>query len=646
MQASRNPPVVTVDSPGTTQKWSTDHQESPTRHSVSYKSQSQGFSSAPGASRNTSLQGRKLLPVEHHQEIPVNKSRGVPPPVNRADKPKLVATSNLDGLSNDRAANLQADDTVIDDRASPFSTPPSSDENPVHSQHANPDQASSQLPPKRPPRTRDSYFLPPPKRADPGSQGIRNGMEKIDSKQIRDRELSVIEAARSDQPGARPGLPMRNQVGTSNPDSANERLVDRSTKISGASAVFDSHRSRPISGFGASVPSIAKTEMLPPPRRTNRTGNLESTQGTKPNVPYNTRPSTETARAGDTVSVLATTASNSRDYPDASTVNRRPPTAKDGVRKIEIGYDTRLFDIWRDTICTSGYITRAWNVGTGEMITNLQQSEGSTRVTAIAFKPASSVDEEGQVIWLGNNYGEIQEVDLSRRGAVVAQSRAHGGREIIKIHRYQNNLWTLDEDGNLYVWAPGENGTPDLQSTPTHHRTPRGHTFSMVVQDQLWIACGRDIRVFQPKQSNDNCCLTPKPLSQAGVGEITSGAVIYGQNDRVYFGHVDGKVTLYATSNFDVLGTVTVSVYKINTLAGVGNYLWAGFNTGMIYAFDTRDQPWIVKKDWLAHRDPVAHITVDRSSLWMTGVLQVASIGTDNAIRMWEGTLEDDFLGM
>ena len=66
----------------------------------------------------------------------------------------------------------------------------------------------------------------------------------------------------------------------------------------------------------------------------------------------------------------------------------------------------------------------------------------------------------------------------------------------------------------------------------------------------------------------------------------------------------------------------------------------------MIYAYDTQIQPWLVKKDWLAHKDPVANIVVDRSSLWMTGTLQVASIGTDNAIRMWEGTLEDDFLGM
>ena len=90
---------------------------------------------------------------------------------------------------------------------------------------------------------------------------------------------------------------------------------------------------------------------------------------------------------------------------------------------------------------------------------------------------------------------------------------------------------------------------------------------------------------------------------------------------------------------------MTISVYKINALAGVGRYLWAGFNTGMIYAYDTSAQPWVVKKDWLAHKEPVANIMVDRSSLWSTGVLRAVSIGTDNAIRMWEGTLEDDFLG-
>jgi WD40 repeat protein len=91
---------------------------------------------------------------------------------------------------------------------------------------------------------------------------------------------------------------------------------------------------------------------------------------------------------------------------------------------------------------------------------------------------------------------------------------------------------------------------------------------------------------------------------------------------------------------------VNVSVYKINCLGFVGDYLWAGYKTGMIYVYDTKTNPWTVKKDWRAHDSPVCGFVLDTSSVWTINRLQVTSLGTDNCIRIWDGMLEDDWLGM
>ena len=332
------------------------------------------------------------------------------------------------------------------------------------------------------------------------------------------------------------------------------------------------------------------------------------------------------------------------DYPDASLSNRRPPRIKHGAHEVDTGYDTRLFDICGHCICTTGYLTRAWDSASGHPTMNLSHGD-QTKMTALAFKPGATADHEGQRLWVGTNYGDLMEIDVPSQSVVNSKASAHSRREIVRIYRHQNAMWTLDDGGNLNVWSPDESGLPNMQRDPLAHRVPRGHTFSLIVHHRLWLATGKDIRVFQPVPSAEtDFQVTLHPLSQSSVGEVTSGAVISNQYDRVCFGHTDGKVTVYSTNSFSCLSVVNVSVYKINALAGAGDFLWAGYNTGMIYVYDTRTQPWTTKKDWHAHSHPVANILVDRSSVWKSGILQVASIGTDNAIRLWDGMLEEDWL--
>ncbi|KAK1039938.1 hypothetical protein LTR33_015886, partial [Friedmanniomyces endolithicus] len=111
------------------------------------------------------------------------------------------------------------------------------------------------------------------------------------------------------------------------------------------------------------------------------------------------------------------------------------------------------------------------------------------------------------------------------------------------------------------------------------------------------------------------------------------------------FVHSDGKVSIYDRNDFLCKGVLSISLYKISSLVGVGDYLWAGFNTGMVYVYDTSTTPWRVRKDWEAHeKKQVCSIVADPSAVWKMDRLQVVTLGTDNMLRIWDGLLEEDWL--
>lgn len=295
--------------------------------------------------------------------------------------------------------------------------------------------------------------------------------------------------------------------------------------------------------------------------------------------------------------------------------------------------------------CCAGQLVRIWDLASGRLVLSLVLGEKEIRATAQAFKPGTSTNDEGSHLWVGTNYGDLQEISVSTHKIVSSRWNIHNGRSIVRILRYQSSMWTLDEDGTLLVWLPSDSGLPSLEESPIVNKVPRGHTFSMVVNGLLWLALGRTVRVFRPSADGiEELSLPQQPSSQPSVGEITSGAVVEGQLDKVYFGHSDGKISVYSAIDYTCLGTMTVSVYRINCLAGAGNLLWAGYNTGKVYIYDTQASPWKVLKEWHAHEGPVSRLSVDRSSLWMSGLLQVGTVSLDNTIRLWDGLLEDYWL--
>ncbi|KAK5119881.1 hypothetical protein LTR85_007207 [Meristemomyces frigidus] len=338
------------------------------------------------------------------------------------------------------------------------------------------------------------------------------------------------------------------------------------------------------------------------------------------------------------------------EYPDSSRASRRPPRYRQRPHQIPTDYDTRLLAVCGEYAITTGYLTKAWNLRTGEQLLNMAHNE-NVKVTSVVFKPTASTEDEGKRIWLGTNIGEIHEVDIPSQSLIKTKSNAHARREIIRMFRHASELWTLDDSGELNVWKPDHKGLPSLDSQYRNFRVQlnlhreRSPCFSIVCGQYLWIATGKDIRVFNPSARSDaEFPVLRNALSQPGTGDVTSGAMISSKPELVYFGHTDGKVSIYNHQDCSCVGVVNVSMYKISSLTGVGEYLWAGYNTGMAYVYDTSTTPWRVKKDWQAHDKQICSIVADASALWKMDRLQVVTLGTDNMLRLWDGLLEEDWL--
>ena len=465
---------------------------------------------------------------------------------------------------------------------------------------------------------------------DPRSLGL-SGAGSV----IREEPQSIATTipARTDSlPPPRPSEATKYKVPPARPVIVPPRPVDRATKPSVRQV------ESPIS---------AATHFPPPPKR-NTFGNESG-----PNTPAETQQPSRQGTNESTISRLSPYDSDEAeedsaetfiartDYPDTTQINRRPPLLPTTVTGIHTKHDARIFDVCGRLICTSGFATRVWDSETGENIMALNHGE-TVKVLSVLFKPAARLEDEGKRIWVGNNVGDLLEIDIET-SSVVATSSVHNRREIIKIFRHKKDLWTLDDEGKLIVWAADESGTPNLKYSHHPHRVQRGYSFGIVIKDDLWLATGKDLHVYRPGRDSGFQVLQ-RPLSQAGAGEITAGAYSSANGDRVLFGYTDGKVVIHSTKDFTCLGTVKASDYKINAMAIVGKMLWAAYKTGKIYVYDTSVSPWKVKKDWKAHDGPVSGMVLDFSGIWTLNRLQITSLGQDNCIRTWDAMLEDDWL--
>lgn len=527
------------------------------------------------------------------------------------------------------------------EKVSPFSSPPTSGS-------ASVDEGSPPTLPQRP---------PPPREPVAAAKTLQVGFEppplhpSIASKR-RDRELEMDGSARGqltpDLTGEpRPTLPTRPlSVTMEKPGQPPEKIPPPRPPRPGvpaSSLAIPASQKRTVS-----TPIVQQ----PVPIMQGRANTVSHRGAERPLVESRksgTAPPTEPRNPDSQAVVLAKPAESAATvngtYPDASNTNRRAPVTKHGQQEITTKSDARNFDACGDLVCTSGHLTRVWSLRDGELVMSFAHGEG-LKATAVSFKPGLNVDEEGKRLWIGNNNGDLMEADILTQSLISTKTGAHQRNEVVKIYRHFNELWTLDEAGTLHVWGPRLDGTPDLSGHPHQSfRVPKGHTFSMVVGDELWHATGREIRVFLPTlDGKAQFQVLLRSLFQDAAGDITAGALLPSDPDKVFFGHSDGKITVYSKKDYSCLEVLSISTFKINSLSGTCGSIWAGYSNGRMSVYDVHQSPWVVKKEWQAHNEPVLKIIADRSSSYRLERHQVLSLGADNMIKVWDGMLQDDWL--
>ncbi|KXL50856.1 MAG: hypothetical protein FE78DRAFT_158153 [Acidomyces sp. 'richmondensis'] len=578
----------------------------------------------------TDLASKPKPPVASPDSSAVTK---VPPPVNRTAKPSIPnKPSSLAQKTTNLTAPEPSTAELTDTSASPFSTPPSS-------------KSSS------PTRRKDSFSHQSQRHSrHQSAHGISMTGDLADERpRLPARPDLQIRSGRTSPTKPRSGMASPSKLSHS---VLAQRPYDGMKRAS-TTDDLEAHRPPPTKasiprasalglGFDRAVlPSKMAPPVVPAPRR--------STDMRRPQIQL---PAQTNGQSHDAFEHQPTPVEQSHGpsaslayFPDSSQANRRPPRYKYRPYHIATDYDTRLFAVCGEYVATTGYMTKAWSLRTGEQILNMTHHE-NVKATALIFKPPTTTEDEGKRLWLGTNIGEIHEVDIPSQTLVKTKANAHVRREIIRMYRHGSELWSLDDGGDLCVWRPDHKGKPSLDSQFDSFRIPRGHSFSIVCGKHLWIAFGRELRVFNPGTRSDaDFQVLHNPLSQPSTGEITSGSMLPTKPDLVYFGHSDGKVSIYNHHDYTCLGVITVSVYKLSSLVGVGQYLWAGFYTGMVYVYDTSTTPWRVMKDWEAHeKKQVCGLVADPSALWKMDRLHVVTLGTDNMIRVWDGLLEEDWL--
>lgn len=587
-------------------------------------------------------------PPRRSGELRRESSTRAPPPINRADKPK-IASKPLSLSFRNEATTLEPAVPLRPTReSSPFNTPPSSGtcspENDTHASNIS----------RRPYSVVETgsgsrVFEAPPvhhstvtRRRDQETNGIGRGL----SPQVTGDQRPALPAR---PPGASENVKARIPSGHSGAMMPPPPRPPVDTSRSRALAVLEetpTYATPPKRVF--STPTTQQ-HLETPSRSHGRSMTVDRTSDRTP-VEFRVPPIASAAysepRQSPERSHMQRDPLPMGDYPDVSNSNRRPPYFKQGAREIATKYDTRILDVCGEFVCTTGSLTRVWSLVDGECVTSLAHTE-NIKICSVAFTAAPEIKDEGGRLWLGNNIGDIMEIDVLSQSVVTTKTNAHTRREIIRIYRHLDEMWSLDDGGTLHLWGPDNTGSPSLSNPSQSFRLPKGHSFSMVVGHELWHAVGKDIRIFAPTlDGSTQFQILQRPLSQSNAGDITSGTTISSQPDRVYFGHTDGKISIYSTEDYACLGIINVSIYKITALAGIAGHLWVGFSTGMIYVYDTTHAIWITKKDWQAHNDPVVKLIPDQRSCWTLDRAQVVSLGQDNMIRVWDGLLQEDWIGM
>ncbi|WBW73176.1 inositol polyphosphate phosphatase Inp53 [Schizosaccharomyces osmophilus] len=333
--------------------------------------------------------------------------------------------------------------------------------------------------------------------------------------------------------------------------------------------------------------------------------------------------------------------------PDVSCVRRNQPTFMNGANSVNLDFEARVFAVSGECLVVAGNgAFRIYDSITG--LCNWHMPLGDVKVTAMSFKPSGDkVADDGRFVWIGTRDGALWEMDIVNHHIVNKRSTPH--TSISHILTCKNEVWTLDESGRLFVWKEDKIMGLSVQSDPKSVRVVPHASHAMVLDDNLlWVVVGKSIYVYDPNNSERPSVL-PKPMTPPGlIGDISCGTAIPNFPDLVFYGHVDGKISIYSKTQYRFVELVTSSsFYRISSLVGVGNTIWAAYTTGMIYVFDASVSPWRLKKTWHAHKVSQSGantiLGIDINSIWKAKRLQVVSLCSP-VVKFWDGLMMGDWL--
>ena len=337
--------------------------------------------------------------------------------------------------------------------------------------------------------------------------------------------------------------------------------------------------------------------------------------------------------------------SRSSDQPDASSANRKAPRFKGTHWDLLTGREIRKTALCGDLLVIAhNDKLRIHNLLTDEVV--WQIPIGDTRVTAMDFRTVELTDisEAGRYLWVGFKDGSLHEYDTRERVVIERYFHAHSSA-VIAILKCGKCMWTLDEIGMLNMWSADQAISLKGRPACTTLRTVLGISAAAVIDGLLWLGSMRTVHVFDPKRSHNQRLTPEKGLEPTrSTGAITCVVHLPHDPESVYFGHDDGKISVYANREIQFREVLSISHYNLSGLLAVGDYLWASFKTGKIFVYDVHARPWRVMKEWHAHKSPIHELAVDSYGLWKEKRLQVSSMAGDGAVKIWDGLLMEDWL--
>ncbi|KAI8336787.1 Endonuclease/exonuclease/phosphatase [Chlamydoabsidia padenii] len=302
-------------------------------------------------------------------------------------------------------------------------------------------------------------------------------------------------------------------------------------------------------------------------------------------------------------------------------------------------------------LATGAQQTKVWDTAScrSTFSVDLVGPNDNDRIKSYLFSPTRRPKDEGRYLWAGMQDGTLVAMDTTANEIISRSSSCHKHAILFMLRRRNVEIWTLDESGLLAIWPILDHDHP-FKVQPVKHLVTAKVTAALIVDtDQLWVSSGRIIHLFRGLNKNSSATLSSddKPVRIPNdLGNITQLVTIPYHPGQIFASHDDGKVSTWDSKTMEKGQVNAVSLYGICAMITVGDYyLWTGYNTGMIYVYDTRPEKWLVVNTWRAHQGAVVSLIIDESCFIRDGKeLKVISGDSHGNVAMWDGLMMDNWI--